>query len=151
MLQLWTRNSSQHSLGKYFSYLSEYVMYQKVLTAWLWRRFTKKTSAQWGLHTMKSILMSCMMVIKNPSYMTWKLTSLYVHVFNQFWWLICDIKIYIIMGEAHCVKFFFVNPLPFDIFLTIWYLSNILTSFCHFDTTYYLHHLNPSQAIILLY
>ena len=61
------------------------------------------------------------------------------------------------MCEPHYVNFFFFflwtssivylfDFLTFDIFLTIWHLFDNLTSFWHFDISFNLNHLSPSQG-----
>ena len=72
--------------------------------------------------------------------------------------IICDVKIDVIMCEPHYVNLFFLwtssivyvfDFLTFDIFLTIWHLFDNLTSFWHFDISFNLNHLSPSQGYFL--
>ena len=81
------------------------------------------------------------------------------HFLCPFWGflvtIICDVKIDVIMCEPHYVNLFFLwtcsivyvfDFLTFDIFLTIWHLFDNLTSFWHFDISFNLNHLSPSQG-----
>ena len=101
----------------------------KSQTHGLWRRFTKKINWHNEVHTLMSILMSHMMVTKNPQ-----------NVHRKCFWTILvtfifDIKIDVNTCEPHYVNLFFLwtsSSLcvwPFD----IWHLFDILTSFWHFD------------------
>ena len=104
----------------------------------------KNKLTQWGLHILMSILMSHMMVTKNPQ-----------NVHRNYFWAILltfifDIKIDINICEPHYVNLFFLwtssivcmfDFLIFDIFLTTWHLFDILTHQLN------LNHLSPHRAI----
>ena len=110
----------------------------------LWRRCTKKKFTQWGSHILMSILMSHMMVTKNPQ-----------NVHRKYFWAILltfifDIKIDINICEPHYLNLFFLwtssivcmfDFLIFDILLTTWHLFDILTHQLN------LNHLSPHRAI----
>ena len=85
------------------------------------------------------------------------------HFLCTFWGflvtIICDVKIDVKMCEPHYVNLFFLwtssivyvfDFLTFDIFLTIWHLFDNFTSFWHFDISFNLNHLSPSQGYFLL-
>ena len=86
--------------------------------------------------------------------------TFYAH-FEGFWWPSYVMsKIDVNMCEPHYVNLFFLwtssivyvfDFLTFDIFLTIWHLFDNLTSFWHFDISFNLNHLSPSQGYFLLY
>ena len=104
---------------------------------WTMEEFHKKNKLTWwGSHFLMSILMSYMMVTKNPQ-----------NVHTKCFWTILvtfifDVKIDINMCEPDHVNLFFLwtssivclfDFLTFDIFLTFWHLFDILTSFLHFE------------------
>ena len=104
----------------------------------------KNKLTQWGSHILMSILMSQMMITKNPQ-----------NVHRKYFWAILltfifDVKIDINICEPHYVNllFFFVNLLHilhvwlFD----IWHLFDNLTSFWHFYTSIKLKPPQPAQG-----
>ena len=104
----------------------------------------KNKLTQLGSHILTSILMSHMMVTKNPQ-----------NVHRNYFWAILltfifDVKIEINICEPHYVNLFFLwtssivcmfDFLIFDIFLTTWHLFDILTHKLN------LNHLSPHRAI----
>ena len=91
----------------------------------------KGNLTQWGSHIMRSILMSHIMVIKNPQNVHKICLQLVLMTF------ICDIKIGIIMYEPHCVQLLFCEPL-YSSCLTFWHLTafwqfDIFLTFWHWD------------------
>ena len=104
----------------------------------------KNKLTQWGSHILTSILMSHMMVTKNPQ-----------NVHRKYFWAILltfifDVKIDVNICEPHYVNFFLWTSsivcmfdfLIFDIFLTTWHLFDILTH------QFNLNHLSPHRAIL---
>ena len=128
------------------TYLTSFCQMSKNQTPRLWRRFTKNKLTQWGSHILTSILMSHMMVTKNPQ-----------NVHRKYFWAILltfifDVKIDINVCEPHYVNLFFLwtssivcmfDFLILDIFLTTWHLFDILTHQLN------LNHLSPHRAIFL--
>ena len=129
----------------------------KKSNTWTMEEVHKKISWQWGSHILMSILMSHMMVTKNPQ-----------NVHRKCFWTILvtfifDIKIDVNMCEPHYVNLFFSlwtssivcvfdfltfdSFWHFDIFLTFWHLFDILTSFWHFDI--FLKPLQPVRGLFL--
>ena len=103
----------------------------------------KNKLTQWGSHILMSILMSHIMVTKNPQ-----------NVHRKYFWsilltFIFDVKIDVNICEPHYVNFFLWTSsivcmfdfLIFDIFLTTWHLFDILTH------QFNLNHLSPHRAI----
>ena len=100
----------------------------------------KNKLTQWGSHILTSILMSHMMVTKNPQ-----------NVHRKYFWAILltfifDVKIDINICEPHYVNLlFFVNLLhSLHVWLFFWQLDIILTHQLN------LNHLSPHRAIFYL-
>ena len=108
----------------------------------------KNKLTRWGSHILTSILMSHMMITKNPQ-----------NVHRKYFWAILltfifDVKIDINMCEPHYVNLLFFlwtssivcmfDFLIFDIFLTTWHLFDILTHQLN------LNHLSPHRAIFVV-
>ena len=130
--------------------LSKRCQMSKSQTHRLWRRFTKKINWHNEVHTYWRQFWR--QIWRSPKLFK---NTFYAH-FEGFWWPSYVMsKIDINMCEPHYVNLFFLwtssivyvfDFLTFDIFLTIWHLFDNLTSFWHFDISFNLNHLSPSQG-----
>ena len=134
--------------------LSKRCQMSKSQTHRLWRRFTKKINWHNEVHTYWRQFWR--QIWRSPKLFK---NTFYVH-FEGFWWPSYVMsKIDVNMCEPHYVNLFFLwtsfivyvfDFLTFDIFLIIWHLFDNLTSFWHFDFSFNLNHLSPSQGYFLL-
>ena len=130
--------------------LSKRCQMSKSQTHRLWRRFTKKINWHNEVHTYWRQFWR--QIWRSPKLFK---NTFYAH-FESFWWpSYVTSKIDVKMCEPHYVNLFFLwtssivyvfDFLTFDIFLTIWHLFDNLTSFWHFDISFNLNHLSPSQG-----